>query len=283
MIIQSLVATARQETTFPFELLLIQEDSAVADGDLDLLPDNVHRTPIPSAKGLGFNRNRGIAAAKGEVIVFVDDDCFPGPSWLQTLVAPINEGAADAVVGGARVHAKTYIGRAISGLGFPGGGSIGFKKVFPVSSDGLTGSLVTCNAALRSDLTSEVGGFDETLSKGGEDTELGIRISKSGKRILHVPEAEIEHEPRETLAGFIRWQMRRGRAKRQVAYRHPISGLVGMRLKTFGPIIISSWHDRTFPVLLPLLIGGNIIQLIGYIAESLGPSSRSYSANTQSR
>lgn len=44
-------------------------------------------------------RNRGIAAAAGEVVAFIDDDAVPEPSWLSRLTAPFETDAVAATGG----------------------------------------------------------------------------------------------------------------------------------------------------------------------------------------
>jgi len=44
-------------------------------------------------------RNRGAAAATGEILIFLDADCLPAPGWLAALLAAHDRGAA--IVGGA--------------------------------------------------------------------------------------------------------------------------------------------------------------------------------------
>ena len=52
-----------------------------------------------TARGSAHARNRGIADATGDLIVFVDDDVVPADGWLGALLAPILAGRCDATDG----------------------------------------------------------------------------------------------------------------------------------------------------------------------------------------
>lgn len=259
----------RQDLPWPIELVLAQEaekEPAVIDEEL---MKQVRWLTLERGRGIPYNRNRGLEAASGDIVVYLDDDCDAPRNWLRALVAPIVEGSADVVVGGARVIAATKFGKAIAGLGFPAGGSVGFSGMFPVNSSGETDFLNTCNCAINKKVFHAVGDFNECLSKGGEDTELGIRIRAAGFRIRYNSDAEVIHAPRESLRGFYRWQFRRGEAKRQIVGVAPIKGLVGMRLRSVTAILGKARQDKILTWVIPVSALGYVAQGMGYMSESI--------------
>ncbi len=50
--------------------------------------------------GKGHALNTGIGAARGEILLFTDDDVRVPPNWIKGMTRPILQGDADAVVGG---------------------------------------------------------------------------------------------------------------------------------------------------------------------------------------
>ena len=50
-------------------------------------------------QGLSHARNHGIAAARGDLLLFTDDDVLPDPDWLEHTLAGIEKYGADACGG----------------------------------------------------------------------------------------------------------------------------------------------------------------------------------------
>lgn len=122
--------------------------------------------------------NLGSLAAD-EIIVFIDGDIMPGPTWLGTLVSPIAAGTADLVsahrwqqVSSPRLgaHLVTAIDRAVTLMPRL---DMGFARV-------IWGGSIAIGAptARRIDLRAA---FDRTLS---DDFSLAVRASRLGLRIM---------------------------------------------------------------------------------------------------
>ena len=228
---------------------------------------------LPARRGLGYNRNMVLAAARGHIMVGIDDDCEPGPGWLRALIGAMDDPLVDAAVGRVEIPPSGFVGDSISALGFPAGGSAGYETMFTVHPDGSTDNISTLNCALRVKVVRDLGGFDESLTYGGEDTELAHRLRAGGGRIVYVPDALLVHPARTSLGEFARWFYVRGRAKRQFARRVPVSGYVGARLTSYGRIVRDHLTDPKIVLIVPLLVTSIVLQQAGFIAESVSPTS----------
>lgn len=248
------------------EIVLIHESNAPVT--LPKFPLKVKYVPIPAGRGIPFNRNQGIKHAVGNIIIFIDDDCWVAPNWLPSLVQPFLENKRLlAVTSGTKVPPSDFLGDCIAALGFPGGGSLGFEKMWKVSQ-GFTTHLAVGNCALRKEIFGTVGLFDESMKLGAEDAEFSWRLEKAGILIKYVPEAYAFHEARTTLSSFVRWQLRRGRAnyhfKKKVG---KIGSFVKLRLWSAKNILRQNSTSIKLPFIVVLLAASFILQQSGYFRE----------------
>jgi GT2 family glycosyltransferase len=128
-------------------------------------------------RGPAANRNHGANAATGEWLAFVDDDCEPQPGWLEALATA----AADADV---------VEGRTVA----PGASDSPFEEHVENETGGL---LWSCNLAVRREVFTRLGGFDEDFTEaGGEDMEFAWRVNHAALRVRFAPQALVLHPPR---------------------------------------------------------------------------------------
>jgi GT2 family glycosyltransferase len=234
---------------------------------------------LPPHRGLGYNRNRVLDAVRSALIITIDDDCTPAADWLPNLLAALDDPSVDIAVGNLEIPPAGFVGDSISALGFPAGGGAGYETMFPVAEDCTTTNISTCNCAMRTAVLREVGGFDESMSFGGEDTELAYRFGVAGKRMVFVKSATVSHPARTSLGAFSRWLFVRGRAKCQFARRVPIAGFVGNRIASFGRIIRAHARDPKIVLIVPLLGASLIIQQAGFATEWFFPTAADQTAS----
>lgn len=130
-------------------------------------------------RGPAANRNHGARSANGEWLAFVDDDCEPGPQWLEALASAIPHGELDVIEG------KTIC---------PGKEDNPFQE----QVENLNGDLFwSCNLAVRRATFERLGGFDEDFAEaGGEDMEFAWRIRKHHLSACFAAKAMVVHPPR---------------------------------------------------------------------------------------
>jgi glycosyltransferase involved in cell wall biosynthesis len=128
-------------------------------------------------------RNVGIAAASGDVVLFVDDDVVLPPFF---------------VAAHARAHARRPEPCVVSGpiINVP---SASVRPV-PTFRNASNAYFCTCNVSVPRKALEAVGGFDSSFDQyGWEDTELGVRLRGLGLRRCFAWDAYLWHiKPPET-------------------------------------------------------------------------------------
>jgi len=254
-------------TKHKIEILLLHESNKELSAPD--LPVKVKYINIKEKQGFSYNRNRGISNAKHSIIIFIDDDCWVQDNWLNSLLMPFeNDPNILATTSGTHIPRSNFLGDCISALGFPGGGSIGFSKMWKVSKNGFTNHLTVGNCALRKSLFKIVGLFDESMKSGAEDAEFSFRMEKVKIPIKYVKKAYAFHEARTTLKEFIKWQLRRGRANYQFKQKvGPIEKFIKLRLWSTRNIFKKNLTNPALPIIFLLLGLSFILQQYGFILE----------------
>lgn len=227
-------------------------------------------------KGLGGARNTGIAAAKGEFILFTDDDCIPPRHWVSWAVARFRKQPASvgALAGDVRIPRHSYVADCISYMGFPAGGNLGFRRMFLVDAAGMTTSFTTANAMVRRSVLSRLEGpFDEALRKV-QDKDLALRIQQLGYRIRYCDDLTVMHMPMPSVAGFLRRMYVKGRYGSLIAQKHKGQqrAYAGLRARALANTFKAP--PNLLPGMLPLTVFGYGAAAFGYLVGWLRPAGR---------
>ena len=180
-------------------------------------------------KGLSHARNKAVELAKGEILAWTDDDLVITKDWLSNLVAPIVANDADCVVG--RIEIAPHLHRD-------------WMKPFHRQwlAENINPSvpqLIGANMAMRKNCF--VGGmaFDPETGPGAlgymDDTLLGMRLRKLGKRIFYNDGARVVHHfsaGRLQRSFWIKTAQAGGRSTAYVAHHceHGVISLLWARL-----------------------------------------------------
>jgi GT2 family glycosyltransferase len=140
------------------------------------------RQPPGVRISIPHQRNAGVRAAQGDIIVFTDAGCLPEEVWLKAMVNALRSGE-NAVAGtsqdmaGADVFPNQHIGRL---------GDAAEDSRYLVECP-------TLNFAFTRAAFDALGGFDERFAYGS-DVDFSWRLNDAGYRVRHVPEAVLRHE-----------------------------------------------------------------------------------------
>ncbi|MDD6030168.1 MAG: glycosyltransferase [Kiritimatiellae bacterium] len=189
------------QTWRDFEVVVLPDGEMSLPGfgfDLKCLPTGKVR---PAEK-----RNLGIAAAKGEVVAFIDDDAYPEAHWIEHAVKYFSDPEIGGVGGPgvtppgdgflAKAGGRVYENVLVSGsyrYRYVGGRVLRDVDDYP-----------SCNLFVRTDLLRRFGGY-RTDFWPGEDTLLCRSIvCDEGKRIVYDPWTLVYHHRRALFGPHLR-------------------------------------------------------------------------------
>jgi GT2 family glycosyltransferase len=182
---------------------------------------------LEAGAGANAKRNAGVAEARGDLIVFIDDDVEAPPGWLSALVDGADAAPEHGVFGGP-IRARLEGGgpRACGREGAP----ITTLDLGPVDRDA---ELVWgANMAVRRRALQLVGPFDEALDGCGEEEDWQRRFLARGGRVRYLAQAGLDHRRVGADAGLrslARAAFARGRSARRydAAVKGAAPGLAG--------------------------------------------------------
>ncbi len=190
----------------------------VDDGSNDDSPEiaerNGFRVISTDNRGLSSARNTALAAASGEIVAFIDDDAMPDPQWLTYLVDTFAR--TDFVaVGGPNLPVPGDGAVADAVAAAPG------NPIHVLVGDREAEHIPGCNAAFRTEVLEEIGGFDPRFRTAGDDVDVCWRLLNRGWRIGYSPAAVVWHHRRTSVGGYLRQQRGYGRAEALLERKWP--------------------------------------------------------------
>jgi glycosyltransferase involved in cell wall biosynthesis len=209
----------------PVEILVV-DDSIPAEAvehqaHCELLGARYLRGPRP----VGAKRNAGVRAAAYDLVLFIDSDCLATPELLRRHICTLR--AAPAGVGA--VAGPTYVQGADTAVFRVMSRSRLLNSAFEWPAQARqVGWATTSNLAVRRSAFDAVGGFAERplTVVGGEDVDLGLRLTEAGYAIVCDPEAVVVHDKSsiESLSTVCRRLVTYGRSGQWLLHLHPRRG-----------------------------------------------------------
>lgn len=265
-----LASLARQEYPHDRFEVIVVEDGGTESSDGWPTPPGicVKRLHVPHG-GPAAARNHGAAEARGEVLLFIDDDCTADERWLSTMVARAGE-HADAAIGGQVTNAvpgNRYARASQTLITF-------LYQYYHEKRQGRLPFFTTNNLCVRADLFHQHGGFDSAFAFASEDREWCDRWVQKGGQLVYAPDAVVHHAPELSFTGFVRqhfrygegaWQFHRARARRstQSMEIEPFDFYTGMLR---APFVLGDKEPIRQSL---LLFGSQAIAAVGYAVAAL--------------
>lgn len=177
-----------------FEIVVVADPAGIAAVTAMGWADRVKMVPFDTPN-IAMARNRGIAAAAGQIVAFIDDDAVPEPTWLTHLVAPIATG--QAVAAGGFVRGRNGIswqwqGRDVRPDASSAPINVQNTQVFQGTAERGIKTEGTNMAFDRATLVG-IGGFDPAFAYYLDETDVNMRLAQAGMVTALVPLAQVHH------------------------------------------------------------------------------------------
>lgn len=169
--VQKSIESIFQQTRLPDEVVVVDGNSN--DHTLEVVKKYPVKLVTEPGLGFGYARNLGVKNASGNIVFFLDSDCYAEPDWIEKALPSFDSNPE--IVG---VTGQTHLWNTESAVArFLA--HVGGRMNMPAESKYVE-IAPTMNLALKSEVIDEVGGFDETLIRC-EDTDLTYKISQEHK------------------------------------------------------------------------------------------------------
>ncbi len=153
-----------------FEILVV--DNASSDGTADAVMDQfpgVKLLRLPTNRG-PCAKNVGLAAARGEFVVFLDDDSFPMPGSVQRMIGDFVR--------------DDSLGAAVFTITLPDG-----SRECSAYPDVCIG----CGTGFRRSALMAVGGLPDDFFMAAEEYDLSLRLIGAGWRVTPFDDLHVRH------------------------------------------------------------------------------------------
>jgi GT2 family glycosyltransferase len=190
-----------------FEIIVV--DNASTDDTQEFLNELTKKhkniNVLRNEKNLGFAKacNQGAEVAKGEYILFLNNDTEPKVGWLDSLVEVVENDPKVGAVGskllfpdGTLQHAGivSVDNRTVNDP------LIFYHNLYQAPADNPLANIMQEFIAVTGAcmlvpkrVFNEVGGFDEKFWNGYEDVDLCLKIGEKGYKIIYQPRSELIH------------------------------------------------------------------------------------------
>ncbi|MHB9132493.1 MAG: glycosyltransferase family 2 protein [Armatimonadota bacterium] len=189
--LDGVLANLLNQDLTPTQLIVLDNDPRGSGKHVAHIDSEVVKYICPGEPlGTAAARNRAVAEATGDILLFIDEDTRFERYTPTTQLSHI---FAEERVGATTFHVRNASSNQIVMNEYPGRRAENWGDARDVSL------LIGCGFAVRRQTLLDLGGFDETFVTGGEEIDLSFRLINAGWRIHYVPSIALLHRKDQEL------------------------------------------------------------------------------------
>jgi glycosyltransferase involved in cell wall biosynthesis len=251
------------ESRYPldcFEVILV--DNGSTDHTLEITQSFSARLRLTILQRPGVNisalRNLGAAAAKGEVLAFLDADCSIPANWIENATLHLASENAGVIGGDYEIPKNSsWVARV-------------WFEVGSATKDGEVTFVPSGNMLMKSSTFRQIGGFNETI-KTSEDCELCFRAREAGFPVRLIREIAVTHwTTPQTLLEFYRRQVWHGTHVAKVLFQN-LRAMTNLWAVAFAAYILTCGLIVIFSGFLALFYREYTLLALAVCAMLMGP------------
>lgn len=215
-------------------------------------------------------RNKGVSQAKGQYLIFLDDDCIPSHDWLKKIEESVFNNP-DYLIGGKTINAltKNYYSTASQIL-------VDYFYSLNDKNPKAYRFFTSNNMIVASDKFEELKGFDTRFPlAAGEDREFCDKWLSQGYKMYYIPEIIIYHYHSLTLTKYFWQHFNYGRGAfcfHQISAKRNKTNVKVAPITFYVKLLSYPLYQESFPkslVMLLLLILSQLANVTGFFVEKL--------------
>jgi len=188
------------QTVQPVEIVVV--DSSPDDRTKQVVENGfpeVRYVRNPMGRGAtAESRQIGLGLVTADVLAFLDDDANARPDWLEQILRRYADPAVAGVGGSALngIEGERSEGIGSIGLLLPDGRLTGYFAADPgrdIDVDHLLGANMSYRRSALLAVGGIYGGYPGTCLR--EESDIALRVTRSGARLVYTPAAVVEHVP----------------------------------------------------------------------------------------
>ena len=189
MLLEKCLRSLQKQTFRDFEIILIY--STFPNGLTEFFEEYNILALKETSKTLGAARNLGVKNAKGEIVVFIDDDAEAPEDWLVKIYLTFQKYPSVMCLGGSFLTPPEEDKK--SALKFVVGSFTDSLTSQKISLDrSAVGKIAGCNVAYKKEIFEKVGYINEKY-RSGEDWDFSIRLVENGCQVRFDPNISVWH------------------------------------------------------------------------------------------